>query len=55
MFDGGMDELQSDKLEATLLKTTDDIANESPLDTVGLGGRKDAMISAIESPTRVGR
>ena len=31
-----MDELQSNKLEAAALKTTDDVANESPLDTVGL-------------------
>ena len=33
---GGVNELQGDKLEATALETTDDIANESPLDTVGL-------------------
>lgn len=31
-----MDEFQSDEFESTLLKTTDDVANESPLDTVGL-------------------
>ena len=40
MFDGRVDELQSDELEATLLKTTDDLANESPLDTVGLARAK---------------
>ena len=31
-----MDELQCDELEAAALKTTNDVANESPLDTVGL-------------------
>lgn len=36
MLNGGVDELQSDELEATLLKTTEDFANDSPLDTVGL-------------------
>ena len=33
---GGLNELQGDKLEATALETADDVANESPLDTVGL-------------------
>ena len=31
-----LDELQSEELEATLFESADDIANESPLDTVGL-------------------
>lgn len=31
-----MNELQGDELEATVLETTNDVANESPLDTVGL-------------------
>lgn len=34
----GMDELQSDKLEAAKFETLDDVANDSPLDTVGLDG-----------------
>jgi len=33
---GSVDELQSDELEATAFETTDDVANESPLDTIGL-------------------
>jgi hypothetical protein len=33
---GGVNELQSDELEAAALKTADNVANESPLDTVGL-------------------
>jgi len=33
---GSVDELQSDKLESTAFKTTDDVADESPLNTVGL-------------------
>jgi len=31
-----VNEFQSDELEATALETTNDVANESPLDTVGL-------------------
>jgi len=34
---GSVDELQSDKLEAATFETADDVANESPLNTVGLG------------------
>jgi len=33
---GSVDELQGDEFESTLLKTADDVADESPLDTVGL-------------------
>ena len=31
-----MNELEGDELEATLLEASDDVANESTLDTVGL-------------------
>jgi hypothetical protein len=34
-----MNELHGNKLEATLLKTADDIANKSALDAVGLSPR----------------
>jgi hypothetical protein len=33
----GMNELESDKLETAFLKPGDDLANESALDTIGLG------------------
>lgn len=33
---GSVDELEGDELEATLLEASDDVANESTLDTVGL-------------------
>jgi len=33
---GGVNELQGDELETTALETADDVANESPLDTVRL-------------------
>jgi hypothetical protein len=36
MFAGGMNKLQGNELEATALETADDVANESPLNTVGL-------------------
>ena len=36
VFRGGMDELKSDELEATLLESADDVADDSALDTVGL-------------------
>jgi len=36
VFGGGVNKLQGDELEATGLETADDVANESPLDTVGL-------------------
>jgi hypothetical protein len=42
-----VDELQSNELESTLLETADDIADESPLDTVGLTRSK--TISTIET------
>lgn len=32
----GVDELQGDELEATALETSDDVANESPLNAVWL-------------------
>lgn len=33
---GGVDELEGDELEATLLEAADDVADESALDTVRL-------------------
>jgi hypothetical protein len=33
---GSMDELESDEFETTLLEATDDVANETSLDAVGL-------------------
>ena len=33
---GGVDELEGNELEATLLEAADDVADESTLDTVGL-------------------
>ena len=36
MITGGVNELQGDELEATALEPADDVANESPLDAVGL-------------------
>lgn len=33
---GGVNELQSNKLEATLLETANDVADDATLDTIGL-------------------
>jgi len=33
---GSVDEFQGDKLEATAFETADDVANEAPLNTIGL-------------------
>ena len=36
MLGGSVDELEGNELEATLLETANDVANESTLDAVGL-------------------
>jgi len=36
MLFSSMDELKSDKLESSFLETLDDLADKSPLDTIGL-------------------
>ena len=40
-----MDELESDEFETTLLETTDDVANETSLDAIGL--RWDEMTKTV--------
>ena len=36
VWTGSMDELESDEFKTTLLETTDDVANETSLDAIGL-------------------
>ena len=45
VWTGSMDELESDELKTTLLEATDDVANETSLDTIGL--RWDEMTKTV--------
>lgn len=47
---GSVNELESLKLEATLLEAADDVANESTLDTVGLASRDAIVNDCVNTP-----
>jgi len=50
---GGMDELEGDELEATLLEALDDLSNESTLDAVGLHVEPSQNYDPRRDPSRL--
>jgi len=52
MLGGGMDELESDELEATLLEALDDLSNETALDAVGLYAKTSQHCDPRRDPSK---
>jgi len=50
---GGVNELEGDELEATLLETADDVSDETAVDAIGLlHGTADTILFNQTHPTR---